>query len=90
MNGIEKAEIARLVFTEIDKAEDRFGPFRSSHEALGVLLEEFDELKEAIQRNDRMDVQAEAIQVAAVAMRLADRCMADAPSFLERSGMDDG
>jgi len=73
------------VEAEAARAEEKYGPFRSSHEGLGVLLEEFHELTEAIRHNEPAEVQAEAIQVAAVAMRIAEAL--DLPKVRKRSGM---
>lgn len=61
--GRELAEEAR-------RADTRYGPFTSTHEALGVLTEEVDELRDAIRANDLEAVAREALQVAAVAIRL--------------------
>lgn len=62
------------IANEMDRAEAKYGPPASAHESLGVLLEEFDELREAIHGNNVMAVLHEAIQVAAVAARLAEAC----------------
>lgn len=69
---------------QVELADARFGPFTSSHEGLGVLSEEYRELEDAIHANDAASIQREAIQVAAVALRLAQCC--DGTPFLERSG----
>jgi NTP pyrophosphatase (non-canonical NTP hydrolase) len=63
---------------EIAKADARYGLFHSSHEGLGVLTEEFHELIDAIRSNSLAAIEAEAIQVAAVAMRLAMACRGEA------------
>ena len=65
--------IAR-VRDEALRAGERYGEPRSTHESLGVLLEEFDELKSAIHANAMASISMEAIQVAAVALRLAVEC----------------
>jgi len=39
---------AQRVLAEVETAEARYGGFNSTHEALGVLVEEFDELRAAI------------------------------------------
>ena len=65
---------------ELLKASAKFGPFASAHEGFAVLLEEVDELWDAVKikqsdptRVDKM--RAEAIQVAAMALRfLVDLC----------------
>lgn len=67
------------------RAAARYGGFTSSHEALGVLVEEVSELTDAIHANSLESIRAEAIQVAAVALRLAQACRDDA-AFRERSG----
>ena len=68
---------------EGDRAEDRYGPFKSTHEGLGVLTEEYHELMEAIRSNDLRAVEREAIQVAAVAARIAE-CL-EVPETAARS-----
>lgn len=68
--------IARIL-AEADRAHARYGDFASMHEAYGVLAEEVAELFEAVRlrqgkaRGAR--VEAEAIQVAAVALRMAEQ-----------------
>jgi NTP pyrophosphatase (non-canonical NTP hydrolase) len=57
---------------EMQRAEDRYGPFSSTHEGYGVLAEEVAELFDAIRLNDLGAVRQEAKQVAAVAARIAD------------------
>ena len=79
--------ILQAIEAEISRAEDMHGKFNSTHEALGVLLEEFDELKEAIHANDRTRIWRESIQVASVAYRLAWECRNGSDRFLERSGL---
>jgi len=61
----------RILDIEIDGADERFGPFHSTHEGLGVLEEEYRELKDAVHDNDTDAIVKEALQVAAVATRLA-------------------
>ena len=57
------------VHIEAERARDKWGPFRSTHEALGVLIEELDELRAAIHANDTDAARHESMQVAAVAYR---------------------
>ena len=64
--------IAECLGEEIEKADAKFGPFRSSHEGLGVLIEEVSELTATIRLNDCFGIIREAIQVAAVACRIAE------------------
>lgn len=57
---------------EIERADAKYGPFASAHEGYGVLCEEVAELLDAIRSNQKTAIQTEAIQVAAVALRLAE------------------
>lgn len=57
----------------IDRANVRYGNFASTHEALGVALEEWQELIDAVRANDLADVQGECLDLAAVLLRLADQ-----------------
>ena len=54
-------------------ADARYGDFASTHEALGVALEEWDELRLAIQANDFTKIAAECLDLAAVCIRLHDQ-----------------
>ncbi len=56
---------------EAEASRARWGAYRSQHEAYGVLAEEVHELLCAIQANDEASIRHEAMQVAAVAFRLA-------------------
>jgi NTP pyrophosphatase (non-canonical NTP hydrolase) len=53
------------------KAAGRYGEFASTHEAMGVALEEWDELREAIKSNDIPMIEHECLDLAAVLIRLA-------------------
>lgn len=55
-------------------AAKRYGDFSSSHEALGVLTEEMYELTAVIRANAIEGIREEALDVAAVALRLAAIC----------------
>lgn len=69
------------------RAHARYGNFASTHEALGVALEEWDELREAVHRNGMSDIADEAIDLAAVLLRLAEHCLdEEREAFKERSG----
>ena len=74
---------------EAERAHGLHGAFNSTHEALGVLEEERDELRAAIHANKLAAIQREAIQVAAVALRLAAICQraidGEAEAFKNRS-----
>ncbi|HBT77423.1 MAG TPA: hypothetical protein DEB39_11005 [Planctomycetaceae bacterium] len=70
------SEVAKEVKEEIEVGEDRFGAFHSLHEALAILREEYMETEAAIfweaqKKGDVNLIRKEAIQVAAVAVRLA-------------------
>ena len=66
-------EIASEAVREVLRAEDKWPPFNSAHEGFAVLLEEVDELKSHVwtnqKRRDLEAMRAEAIQVAAMAIR---------------------
>ena len=62
------------ITAEADFAQGKHGSFASTHEAFGVLAEEVAELLDEIRANSIEGVRREAIQVAAVAMRLAEKC----------------
>jgi NTP pyrophosphatase (non-canonical NTP hydrolase) len=55
----------------IERAKARYGNFASTHEALGVAVEEWDELRAAIQSNALAAVEHECLDLAAVLIRLA-------------------
>lgn len=60
---------------ELREAMEKWPPFNSAHEGYGVLLEEMDELWDCVKTNQRRrdidKMRAEAIQVAAMALRFA-------------------
>lgn len=58
----------------MEDAQSRYGNFASTHEALGVALEEWNELNDAIRSNAIEAVREEAIDLAAVLIRLASQC----------------
>lgn len=61
------------VITELATARRNFPPFNTAHEGYAVLYEEVDELWEEVKKNpakrDYVKMRAEAIQVAAMAIR---------------------
>ena len=63
-------------YEEITKGVNKFGNYRSYHEAYAVIKEEFDELWDELKINadnrDLVKVYKEAIQVAATSFRLAE------------------
>ena len=56
----------------INRARERYGEFASTHEALGVALEEWDELRAAVHSNALASVEHECLDLAAVLIRLAE------------------
>jgi NTP pyrophosphatase (non-canonical NTP hydrolase) len=72
-----------LIEDRIEIARARYGAFKSSHEALGVITEEYQELIEAIRANDLELVFKEALDLAACATKLARDC--GNREFLKRS-----
>lgn len=62
-----------LLKTRMAEQDERYGPFASTQEALGVCLEEWDELRAAIHANDLDAVQKECLDLAAPLMRLAEQ-----------------
>lgn len=66
------------ILLEAVRAMSRHGEFASMHEAYGVLAEEVAELFDEVRRKDGdpmrlQGIRREAIQVAAVALRLAEQ-----------------
>ena len=72
---IEIHDIMEAVQRELVRAMDNFPSFNSAHEGYSVILEELDELWEHVKANqknrDWAEMQKEAIQVAAMAIRFA-------------------
>ena len=63
------------VLLELERVDTMNTSYRNENEAIGVLLEEFDELKrEMLVTHNFHAAKAEAIQVAAVAIRIAEFC----------------
>jgi hypothetical protein len=60
-----------LLNARMAAAARRYGPFASTHEALGVACEEWDELRSAIHANNMPRVEAECLDLASVLIRLA-------------------
>lgn len=53
------------------RAKQRYGPYSSPHEVLGVLQEEFKEVVDSAHANDWDAFRAELIDIAAVCLRCA-------------------
>lgn len=68
------------VFTEWQRACRKFAGFHSAHEGYAVLLEEVDELWDEIKKReaDPARMRAEAMQVAAMALRFVMDCCGEA------------
>lgn len=56
----------------VDRANERYGSLASTHEGLGVALEEWDELRDAVKANDFNSIYAECLDLAAVLIRMAE------------------
>jgi hypothetical protein len=54
---------------ELRAAMAKFGPFAGPHEGYAVILEEVDELWHEVKHGTRERMRAEAVQVAAMALR---------------------
>jgi len=77
-----EADILSDVREELARARAKFNRFNSAHEGYAVILEEMDELKYEVWKNrkirSRERMLAEAIQIAAMAIRFAeDVCLTD-------------
>lgn len=71
-------EILNDVSAELARAQAKFGPMASLHEAYAVILEEMDELKAHVWTNQKRRqpdaIYAELIQLAAMVVRTAHDC----------------
>ena len=67
------------------EANKRYGPFASTHEALGVACEEWDEFRAAVQANDFDAIQEEAKDLAAALIRLIDQLTEQEIALRQRS-----
>lgn len=65
------AIIVQALERRIGKAQLRYGPIASTHEGMGVALEEWHELIDAVRANDLAQVQSECLDLAAVLIRMA-------------------
>lgn len=69
--GTDLDELTKEVRNELWKASSCYGPMLSPHEGYAIILEEVDELKAEVwkKHKDPLKMRAEAIQIAAMAMR---------------------
>lgn len=69
------SDAARVALEEVERATSKWPTFNSAHEGFAVLKEEVDELWRHVMTNqtkrDLAEMQKEAIQVAAMALRFA-------------------
>ena len=75
MAKIEIEKLLNDIYTEVKEAKEKYPTYNSAHEGYGLLLEEVDELKEEVfLKQDQRSIarmKKEAIQIAAVALRIA-------------------
>jgi len=79
-----KNQILIELETRMEKAAQRWGPFASTLEALGVAMEEWDEFREAVRSNNLTAISDEALDLAAALVRLAYNIQ-DSQALRERS-----
>ena len=73
--GLSILEVIKsAIDIELAAATRKFGPFNNTHESYAVILEELDELWDAVKANDTNQACAEAVQVGAMAMRFLFDC----------------
>lgn len=80
----------QMIFEELLRRMKRddglFGEFASTHEAMGVAMEEWDEFRQAVRSNDVDEVQNECLDLIVVLLRLHKQ-LDDSEALLKRSGM---
>ena len=76
-------EAAIGIETRIAASDKRYGPFASTHEAMGVAMEEWRELQDEVHANNLDGVRKEALDMAAALIRLHDSL--NNPATRERS-----
>jgi len=73
-------DIQEEIYNEFKKASSKFSSFKSEHEGYAILLEEVDELWDAVKLNQKNSkrhnlCRKECIQVAAMALRFIYDCV---------------
>lgn len=75
---MKRADAVEAIITEYLEASRRYSAFHSAHEGFAVLMEEMDELKAEVWKNDKARdmrrMRKEAIQVGAMALRFILDC----------------
>lgn len=59
----------QLVYLELERATEKFGPFYSAMEGQAIIAEEFDEFTKAVRHEGVNRAREEAVQLAAMAIR---------------------
>lgn len=72
--------------TMMSDADEKWGPFASAHEAMGVCMEEWDELRDAIHKNDIVAIERECLDLAAPLLRLAEQLQMEKRAILRAEG----
>jgi NTP pyrophosphatase (non-canonical NTP hydrolase) len=83
---LERSQVIHLddLCARMAQAETLYGQFASTHEAMGVAYEEWVEFTDAIRANNLDAVRYEALDLAAVLIRLAEGLETD-PELRARS-----
>ena len=65
-----------LVKKELERARGLYPNIHSTHEALGVILEEFEEFKDEVKRKkiDKAKMLSELVQIAAMCQKASEDC----------------
>lgn len=79
-------EFCLKVVNECQRAIEKHGHFSSSHEALAVIWEEFEELKDEVfkQKADKLNLRTELVQIAAMCRRFYQEVEQDFSDYGER------
>jgi hypothetical protein len=81
-----QSKTINALWERISAADVRYGDFASTHEALGVCSEEWDEFRDAVHANSLEEIRHEALDLAAALIRLHDE-FGRGGSILGRSGL---